>query len=109
MTWGRFTLRLTRDEFRELASMLQRVTGDLTLRSIRSGELCVTYRPEEDCEFRAGPLALLLPPAEFEQFAQLNLEAARHLAKILASGAWDREEPEDRPPKRRPPALPRGD
>ena len=98
MTWGRITLRLSRDEFRELASMLERATGDLPQRSIRSGDLCVTYRPDEDCEFRAGPLALLLPPAEFEQFAQVAQEAARQLAKILASGAWDRVEPEDEQP-----------
>jgi len=95
MTWGRVTLRLSRDEFRELAGMLERASGDLGQRTIRSRDLRVTYRPNGDCEFRAGPLTLLLPPAEFEQFAQVAQEAARHLEKILTSGVWDREEPED--------------
>lgn len=98
MTWGRITLRLSRDEFTELAGMLEQAVEAPGRRSIRSGDLSVTYRPDEECEFRAGPLALLLPPAEFEKFARLAQEAARHLEKILTSGAWDREEVEDEPP-----------
>ncbi len=98
VTWGRITLRLTRDEFRELAGMLLRATDDLPPMSIRSGDLSIAYRTDEDCELRIGLLALLLSPAEFEQFAQVAHKAALHLDKILRSGAWDKEEPEDQYP-----------
>jgi hypothetical protein len=95
VTWGRTTLRLSRQEFRELARMLLQATDDLPPISIRSGDLGVAYRADDDCELRIGPLALLVSSAEFEQFAEATQNAVHQLDRILRSGAWDKEEPED--------------
>jgi hypothetical protein len=97
LTWGRATVRFSRDEFRRLAGLLGRATDGLPPTSVRDGELRVTYQPEEDCEFRMGALVLLMSPPEFREFARVAGEAIQRLDKFLASGAWDREEAEDVP------------
>ena len=98
LTWGRITVRFTRDEFRRLAGLLERVAGASPPTSVRSGELRVTYRPDEDCEFQMDPLILLLSPGEFQEFVKATCEAIQSLDEILASGAWDHEDAEDSSP-----------
>jgi hypothetical protein len=97
LTWGRATVRLSRDEFRRLAALLARALEGLPPTSVRDGEMRITCRREEVCEARLGPWVLLLSPAEFEQFAGLSDEAVGRLDKLLASGAWDEEEEEAAP------------
>ena len=62
--------------------------------SLRDGGLCVTYRTDEDCEIRFGPLSLLLSPPEFQELVTAAQEAVRRLDEILASGVWERVETE---------------
>jgi hypothetical protein len=95
LTWGRTTTRLTREEFRRLAGLLERAADALPPASTHDGELSITCRLDGDCELRAGPLVLLLSPEEFQALADALREAMRRLVEILASGTWDAEEPED--------------
>ncbi len=92
VTWGRMTLRFSREEFRRLGGLVERATDTLPPDSVHDGALRVTARSDEDCEVRVGPLALLLPPAEFQAFVQAVREAVQRLDEILASGVWDQEE-----------------
>jgi hypothetical protein len=98
VTWGRMTLRFSREEFRRLGGLVERATDALPPDSVHDGALRVTARPYEDCEVRVGPLALLLPPAEFQAFVQAVREAVQRLDEILASGMWDQEEAQETPP-----------
>ena len=98
LTWGRITVRFTRDEFRRMAGLLERIADTSPPTSVRSGELCITYRPDEDCEFQMDSLILLLSPTEFQEFVKATGEAIQSLDEILASGAWDHEEAEDSSP-----------
>lgn len=98
LTWGRTTTRFTREEFRRLAGLLERATDTLPPNTARHGEMRVTCRPDEDCELQLGSLILLLPPDEFQDFVQAVREAVCRLDEILASGVWDRKEPEDAHP-----------
>jgi hypothetical protein len=98
LSWGRSTTRLTREEFRRLAGLVDRAADALPPASAHDGELSVTCRLDGDCELRAGPLVLLLSPEEFQALAGAVREAVRRLDEILASGTWDAEEPEDDQP-----------
>jgi hypothetical protein len=88
---------MTRDELRRLAGLLERAADALPPTTKRAGELVITYRQDEDCEFQMGPLVLLLSPTEFQEFVKATREAVRRLDRILDSGMWDNEEPEDEP------------
>ena len=98
LTWGRTTTRFARKEFKRLAALLAQATDDLPPTSFHDGQLGVTYRLDEDCELRMGPLVLLLPPADFDALSQVVQEAVQRLDEILASGAWDQKGPEDASP-----------
>ena len=98
LTWGRITLRFSREEFRRLGGLVERATDALPPASVYDGALRLTARPDEDCELRVGPLALLLPPAEFQVFIKAVREAVQRLDEILASGMWDQEEAKEAPP-----------
>jgi hypothetical protein len=97
LTWERTTIRFSRDEFRQLAGLLNRASDDLFLASIRDGDLRLTPRLDDDCELQVGSLVLLLSPDEFRKFARAAQEAVQRLDEILASGMWDREEPDEGP------------
>jgi hypothetical protein len=97
LTWARATVRLDRDEFRRLAWLLERAADIRPPTSLRDGEMSVTCRPDEDCEFQMGPVVLLLSPVEFRRFAQAAKEAVERLDEILTSGVWDRPDEEERP------------
>jgi len=84
VTWGRITLRFSREEFKRLGGLVERAADALPPDSVHDGALRVTYRLDEDCELRVGPLALLLPPAEFQAFIQAVREAVHRLDQILA-------------------------
>ncbi len=98
LTWDRITIRFTKDEFEQLAGLLERVTDSLPPNPVRSGNLRVTARLDEECEIQMGSLVLLLSPTEFRGFAQVVAEAIDSLERFIASGIWDREEPEDTQP-----------
>jgi len=105
VTWGRSTIHFSREEFRRLAGLLQRVANALPPLDVQDGEIRVTCRLDEDCELRIGSLILLLSPANpstpraaFPAFVQAVAEAVRHLDEILASGIWDRRDEEEAPP-----------
>jgi len=97
LTWKRTTIRMTRDELWQLAGLLEQASDALPPATKRAGELVITYRQDEDCEFQIGPLVLLLSPAEFQAFVKAAREATHRLDEILESGMWDDEEPEDEP------------
>jgi hypothetical protein len=84
LTWGRSTLRLLRDEFRQLVALLERVESD--------GDFWIRFRPEDPCELQMGALILLLTAEEFRQFSQAAQQAMAQLDRFLASGVWDQEE-----------------
>lgn len=98
VTWGRVTMRLSRDEFRRLTSLLER-TEDAPLPSTaRHGDMQMTCRADADCELRVGAWILLLSPKEFQSFLKAAQQAVRRLDEILASGIWDTEDAEDTQP-----------
>ena len=98
LTWGRTTIRFSREEFRRLAGLLERASDALSPASFGDGTLSVTCRLDGDCELRFGVLVLLLSPAEFRELAQAARQGVDRLDTILASGVWDREEPQEPPP-----------
>jgi hypothetical protein len=98
LTWARATVRFDREEFRRLAGLLERVADTQAPISVQDGEMCVTRRPNRECEFQMGPIVLLLSPVELEAFAQATHEALDRLDNILASGVWDRAEEGEGPP-----------
>jgi hypothetical protein len=95
LTWRRSTIRFSRDEFRRLANLMERVASKMPPHPLRDGEFQATYRRNDECELRIGPLVMLLSCQDFEQLASAAREAIRRLDDILDSGAWDREEPEE--------------
>ncbi len=98
LTWGRVTVRLGRDEFRRLASLLEEAVTALPPISLCDQDLRVTSRLDEDCELQMGSLVLLLSPVRCAELAHAAQEATSRLDRILASGVWDKDEPEeDRP------------
>ncbi len=98
VTWGRSTVRFSRDEFRRLAGLLERAVDTPAPNQVHDGGIRVTYRLGEECELQIGPLVLLLSPPEFQAFVQAASEAVQRLDEILASGMWDRNEEEEAPP-----------
>jgi hypothetical protein len=95
LTWGRLTVRFARDEFRRVAALLARAVDGIPPSFVRDAGFRATYREEEECELRIGPLALLLNADEFVDFAEAAGDAIRRLDEILDSGMWDREEEAD--------------
>jgi hypothetical protein len=98
LTWGRTTIRLSRDEFRRLAGFLERAADALPPASVGDGTLSVICRLDGDCELRLGALVLLLSPDEFQELSQAARQGVDRLDTILASGVWDREESQEPPP-----------
>lgn len=94
LTWGRITIRFSRDEFRRVANLLERAASDLPPYSLRDGGFAATYRSDDECEFRSGPVVMLLPCQEFIELTNAASEAVQRLDRILTSGAWDQTEPE---------------
>ena len=96
LTWGRATSRLSHDEFRLLAVLLDRTTKNQSAASASQGGLRVTYRhdakSEVGIESRDETWLLVLAPAEFRTFGQAVRAAAQRLAEILSSGVWDKAE-----------------
>jgi hypothetical protein len=97
LTWERITARFRQDEFQRLADLLQQAADDEPPASVRDGDLRVTVRPDDDCELQVGSLILLLPTTGFHDLARIAREAAQKLQKLLASGAWDQDGPEEPP------------
>jgi hypothetical protein len=95
LTWGRATLRLLRDEFRNLADLLEEVTQAEGPTAARHGQIEVSVRLDGDGELRVGTLVLLLSPDELQKFARSAREAVTRLDRLLASGVWDGEEEDD--------------
>jgi hypothetical protein len=94
LTWVRATVRFDRDEFRRLAWLLERAADIPPPTSLCDGGLTVTRRHDEECELQAGPVILLLSPAEFRQLARAAREAVVRLDEILDSGVWDQPDEE---------------
>ena len=95
LTWGRITVRLGRDEFRRLATLLEEAVTELPPASLRDRELRITYRLDEDCELQLGSLILLLSPTRCAELAQAAQDAITRLDRILASGVWDQDEAQE--------------
>jgi len=98
LTWGRATVRLTRDEFRLLGSLLDQATETSPPAYVRDGLLSLAYRRDEESEFRMGFLIFVLSAAEVRELAAAVRQAVRHLDEFLASGTWDRDEAADDAP-----------
>jgi hypothetical protein len=97
LTWGRTTVRFTRDEFPRLARLLEYATSTRPPSTFRDGGVSVTTRPEEDCELQVGPVVMLLPRDEFSRFAQAVQDATRSLDQFLAQGGFRDEQGEPEP------------
>ena len=97
LTWRRTTMRLSRDELRQLASLLAQAADELLPATLRHGELRVTCRLDDDCEFQMGALVLLLSAKQFQEFTTMVGTAAQRLDKLLDSGVWDEQEPREAP------------
>ncbi|MGC9336053.1 MAG: hypothetical protein ACP5JJ_18065 [Anaerolineae bacterium] len=95
LTWRRNTIRFSHHEFRHLGNLLERTASKMPPHPLRDGEFQATFRRDDQCELRIGPLVMLLSSQEFEQLARAAREAIQRLDDILESGAWDREEPEE--------------
>jgi hypothetical protein len=94
LSWGRTTLRFTRDEFRRLAALLKHAASAPPPFSFRDGGLRATTRPGEECELQIGALVLLLPHDEFQRLSGMVQEAVQRMEAFLASGGWKDEPPE---------------
>jgi hypothetical protein len=97
VTWGRTTVRFTRDEFPRLARLLEFAVDARPPATFRDGAVCITTRPDEDSELQLGPLVLLLPRDEFRRFVQTVQDAARGLDQFLAQGGFHDEPGEPEP------------
>ena len=97
LTWGRATLRLFRDEFRSLASLLEQAVQAEPPNSLRDGQIQVSARLDGDGELRVGTLVLLLSPEDFQLVSRTAREAVTRLDRFLSSGVWDRDEEDDTP------------
>lgn len=99
VTWGRSTMRLSRDELRILATLLDRTASSQSAHSESQGGLSITFRPGDATEIRHGTQSvswvLLLAPDPFRDFHQAVRESANRLEGILASGMWDKPEGDD--------------
>ena len=98
LTWGRITIRFSRDEFRRLARLLARSADTVPPSSARDGRMQVTCTSDEDCELQLGSLRLALSRNDFHAFGRAVREAVEQLDEILDAGMWDETEPEDAPP-----------
>ena len=94
LSWGRTTVRFTRDEFRRLAALLKHASEAPPPVSLRDGGLRVCTRPAEDCELQIGALIWLLPQDEFQRLSSTVREAVKRLEDFLASGGW-KDEPDE--------------
>lgn len=97
LTWGRATVRLMQDEFRNLATLLEGVARTTPPSSARNGQLEVSARLDGDGELRVGAFLLLLSPREFQELTETAQDAVGRLDHLLASGVWDEDEEEDAP------------
>ena len=97
LTWGRVTVRFTRDEFPRLARLFDLAAGARPPATFREGAAVITTRPGEDAELQLGPLVLLLPRDEFKRLAQAVQDAARGLDQFLAQGGFHDEQGEPEP------------
>lgn len=98
LTWGRATVRFSRDDFRRLAGLVERAADALPPATLSDGDLRATFRQGEDSELQVGALVLLLEGGEFQAFAIIAREAVRQLDRFLTSGGWDRDESDEGPP-----------
>jgi hypothetical protein len=98
LTWGRVTVRLARDEFARLASLLDEAVSSPPPATLRDRDLRVTTRLGEECELQMGSLVLLVTPDRFAELATAARDGLNRLDKILASGLWDNDESESGPP-----------
>jgi hypothetical protein len=98
LTWGRLTVRFTRDEFRRVAGILRRAIDGLPPVFMQDGEIHVTYRGQAESELRLGPLVLLLAGDEIVELTDAARDAIHHLDDIVASGVWERKEADDNAP-----------
>jgi hypothetical protein len=97
LTWKRITLRLSRNEFRRLARLLDQATAGLPPGQFRDGDMRLTWRHDEESEIRVGEFVLLFASSEFTAFADLVGQALDRLDEILASGMWDPVQADDEP------------
>jgi len=89
--WERATIRFSRDEFRQLAGLLERAASARFACTVQDGEIHVTCNLNQACEVRVGSSSLILSPGEFHELVKAAGEAVRRLDEILASGIWEQE------------------
>ena len=77
LTWGRITVRLSRDEFRRLAGLLARPADELSPSSARDGRMQVTCSADGDCELRLDSLRLAITPDELGALSEAVQEAVK--------------------------------
>jgi hypothetical protein len=98
LTWENATLRFTLDEFRALASLVERTIAARAPMMLTDGNLSVAWQPLDRCELQVGPSALRLPPADFRRLAATVQEAKRRLDDLTASGTWAEPNRQESPP-----------
>jgi hypothetical protein len=91
LIWERVTIRFSRDEFRQLAGLVERAAHARIAFTIQEGEMHVTCDLSQGGEVRVGSSSLLLSASEFQELVRAVGDAVRRLDEILASGIWDQE------------------
>lgn len=110
LTWGNATVRVSHDQLRRLAALLDRTTDDQSRISIRDRELAVSSWPDgrtgvqiafaagARTRDRAGSVVLVLTPAELVLLQRALDDSVEQLDRVLASGIWSQDETESDPP-----------
>lgn len=96
LTWGRATIRMSRDEFRHMGRLLEQAADeDAPPAPTTDHTTGMVYRADGAWELRFGSLALILTPAELQNLLQVVRRALSQLDAFLAAGFWERKPPED--------------
>jgi hypothetical protein len=98
LTWENATLRLTLDEFRALARLVERAITARTPVTVTDSNLRVAWQPLDRCEIQVGPAVLRLSPADFRRLAATVQEAKHRLDDLTATGAWAEPDQQESPP-----------
>lgn len=96
LTWGRATIRMSRDEFRHMGRLLEQAADESDPPAPTTDHtMSMVNRADGMSELRFSSMALILAPAEFQSLCHMARLALTQLDAFLAAGFWERQPPED--------------